>query len=56
MFPNLLALFDAIQKFSDASENEIENALVDLALSLGMSLSEIEDALYSERCLVVYEP
>lgn len=57
MGSNLLALFDAIRKNSGLHDGpDIEQALVDLALRLGMTLDQIENALHSDRWFTIYEP
>jgi hypothetical protein len=52
---NHLALFDLIRKRSD-NKAEIETALYDLARRIGISHDDINDALDSDRGLVIYEP
>jgi hypothetical protein len=55
---NLLALFDTILNRVESRRDQarVENTLCDLARDLGVSKSVIEDALYCERGLVIYEP
>jgi hypothetical protein len=58
MYPNVLALFDTILNRVDhpGDESRIESHLVELAQELDISMDVIEDALYCDRSLVVYEP
>lgn len=56
---NDLALVDAILKRvrDDAAEHgKFSSHLVGAARVVGLSQEEIEDALYSDRGLVIYEP
>lgn len=53
---NNLALFEQIKRNARDMQIDITDDLIDLAKKVGMTWTQIEDALYSDRCLVIYEP
>jgi hypothetical protein len=56
---NTLALVEAMQKHvrkTPGLEVALDGGLVEVALGIGMSEADIQDALASDRMLVIYEP
>ena len=54
---NVLALVELIRHSKNPhADADLEQALWEVASGLGFTADQIEDALYSDRMLVIYEP